>query len=186
MLKFFTFLLCSQFAFAQNVTFINRELLKVNENSYTQREAEIYLLVKALRKSERSFLAKEANWKRALRDYKNDMLVYEDSRKLRYTMDSGTDFKDEIKSIRKSIQEDKELRDLASRLVISDKDILNALLTLGRVDKYKMDQNENPIESSFVHKSRRVPTLDKKSYVYFYKDAFVYRYIQPNAFKLHK
>lgn len=165
---------------------IDRILMKINESAFTQRELENYLLVKAVRKSQRQLIASEKNWYSAVRAFKDDMLIYEESRKLRYPVEASATLPADVQYVKAAIQKDAELRILADRLLLTEKDIETILRVMLRVDKYKGEQRENAFDTMGVPPKRRVPFLDKRNSVRMYDDAMSYRHIEPNAFKFNK
>lgn len=181
MVKIFAFLFClSSFCFGETLV-VNRLLLKINDSAYTQRELEIFLLIKAIQKRDKTLLASEQNWKLALKNFKNDMLLYEESRKLRYSIESSKDLSTEVQQIKDAMEADAEFKAYAGRLGIHTKDIEQKLRISLRIEKYKIDQRDSAFENPNAM-SARFSLLEKRNYVRYYNDADVYVYIQPNAF----
>lgn len=181
------FILCSFFpslAFADVI--VDRIVLKINDSAFTQRELETYLLVKAVRKKQRELVATQENWERAVKYFKNDMLIHEESRKLKYPVETPATLPQDVKDIQASLQADGEWKALADRLLINEKDIEAVVRMLLRVEKYKGEQRETSLDTVSVPPARRVPFLEKRNYVRFYDDAMSYRRIEPRVYKFHK
>jgi hypothetical protein len=177
----FQCLLCFVFsisAYAEPILF-NRVILKVNETAYTQRQLEIYELVKSLHTSSSPLLASAENWKSLLMMFKEDLLVYEEASKLRYASHPSFNAADERQRLKKIIEGDKKLSDLADRLSLSDADYDKTLLMIHKIVSYKEKQEVNPLDVSGIPPDRRVPYLERRVYVRFYEGAFEYRFIQP-------
>ncbi len=163
---------------------IDRVILKVNDSTYTQRDLEIYLLVKALAVAQSQGIATENNWQDSVQRFKTDMLAYEETFKLRYA--SSSKIADaELAKVRTLITASKELNDLSQRLVIADKDIEQSLIMLERIQKYNKEQKES-VESQGIPHERRVPLAEKRNFVRIFDDAHEYRFIQPSAFSAAK
>jgi hypothetical protein len=145
---------------------------------------ENHLLVKALQKSKRELIATAQNWESSVNAFKNDMLSFEESRKLRYTLESITNLAEQVQAIRSTIESDKQTSDLAKRLLISDRDIERILKDLVRIDKYKIDMKDSSFETMGVPPDRRVPSLEKRFFVQIYDGAMNYITIQPSAYKV--
>ncbi len=161
----------------------DRVLFKINDASFTQREMEIYLLVKALQLSQNELIATEKNWQSALLNYKNAMLIYEESKKLHLSTEQvGLD--KQVLALRTMILNDKALNMLGDRLGIDDKDIELTLHISARVEKAKNVQKESLNDSLGIPPAKKVPILDRKNFVRIFDDAEIYRLIQPKAFLL--
>lgn len=161
---------------------VNRMILKINNNAYTQREMETYLLVKALQKDKRSFLATAENWSESLKNYKEDMLIYEEALKLRFNFGRDTDLKETVEMIMAKVTKDKDLNPYAKRLLLIEEDYAKALSLYKNVEKYRPSLKENPSNLAQMPPDRRVSYLERRNYSRFYDDAFTYRVIEPSLF----
>lgn len=163
----------------------DRVLFKIGEASFTQREMEIYLLVRNLQFDRKEPIANEQNWSSTLQNFKNAMLVYEESKKLHLNIEqAGLD--KQVATIKNAILNDKSLTELSDRLGVDEKDIELTLLVSARVEKAKHVQKENLSETLGIPPAKKVSALDKKHFVRFFDDAETYRLIQPKAFLLRK
>ena len=171
--------------FAEPVV-VDRILLKINESAFTQRELENYMLVKAIRRSNRELVASQQNWESSVQFFKDDMLVYEESRKLRYPVEASTKIVEDARNIFVTIQTDSELKSLADRLLLSEKAIQNILRMMLRVEKFKVEQRDTAMDVIAVPQKKRVPFLEKRNFIRMYDEAMTYKRIEPSAFKFNK
>ncbi len=162
---------------------IDRLLLKINDTAYTQRDMETYLFVKALHKKNEDIFVKDKNWNASLKIFKNDMLIYEEFHKLRYTLDAQVKLSEELQQILAKIESDEDLKKLTQRLCIAETKIEQVLHMISRIEQYKTDVKESVFELPNISESHRVSVLEKRNSVFFYKDAGVYLFIAPNAYK---
>jgi len=165
---------------------VDRIVMKINETAFTQRELENYLLVKAVRRSQKQLIATQENWEASVQLFKNDMLIYEESRKLRYPVEIPTTLPSDVKAVQQVIETNPEMKNLEDRLLLNERDIDNVLRMMLRIEKFKVDQRDNAAEVIAVPQKKRVPFLEKRNYIRMYDDAMSYRRIQPNAFPFSK
>ena len=162
---------------------VNRLLIKINESSFSQREMEIYFLAKSLSLNNKDLVVTENNWPVLIRAYKDDMMLYEETRKLHYSQDIEKDMGKKLALVKDGIQKDPFLGGIEKRLAMNDRDLEIALVALARVEKFRSEQKEStdPLKAP---PNRRVPSIEKRNYVRYFQEAGRYRYIQPQAFPL--
>ncbi|MBI2603513.1 MAG: hypothetical protein HYW48_10715 [Deltaproteobacteria bacterium] len=162
---------------------IDRMILKINETAFTQREVETYFLVKAVTSADYNLLPNEQTWGKVLTEFKNDILLYEESQKLRHVSPTPQADLDKTMNLLREKTKHGLPGAFAERLALKEQDLLTALQIFLKVEKVR-DQKATPIGSHKRSSDGRlaISDLEQKNYVRFFDDAEVYKLIQPNAF----
>ncbi len=166
-------------AFAERIT-IDRMLLKVNETAYTQRQLEVYLLVKSLRADTEPWIVSQNNWNKTLKVLKQDMLSCEETYKHR-TATFAKITNEDVQSIQKLIASRPETQELSQRLAISSKDVEQSLAMLARVQRQNREQLEQK-DFQGIPQQRRVASIEKRNSFRFYDGTEAYRHLQADKF----
>lgn len=162
---------------------VDRMLLKINDTAFTQRDAETYLLLKAILQEDRTLIPSAQSWTKGLREFKNDMLLYEESQKLRHISPFTESQLNQLMGQIQKQSKEGPAGELAKRLALSEGDWKDALQIFLKVEKAKNTEHSPAEKRQTSGGNQKFSELEKKNYVRFFEDAESYKVIHPSQFR---
>lgn len=179
---FFLTFLAPHILYAEGIL-ADRVLMTVDSATYTQRDVEIYFIVKALTQADETLLVSEKNWKASIWKFKEDMLLYEEALRTNLQRDDEVSFREEVQTLFADLQKSKVFKKDIERLLIDKKSFEKTFLILKKTKHQSSDSKKVSGSMRFLPKHRQLPVLDKAYFVHFKEDAFEYKKIHPSYFK---
>lgn len=160
---------------------VDRMVLKVNDSAYTQREVELYFLVKAFLREDPALLVGANNWKIRLHNFKDDALVFEDSTRMSVGMIA---IPAELQKKLKAIYQNNLYRPELDRLVVVDRDLEVAAYFLRTVERHidNIDRTGQKRRFAMRQRGKKRGDLELRHFIFFYQDAEQYRLLRPRQF----
>lgn len=122
---------------------IDRQLLEVESNSYTQRHFEIYFLVRQLllsRNSKPDLALRQENWERELQNFKNEMLINhfmdQETQRLSSLFPNKSMLETAFDMVQNRSQKVTAAQEISKRLQIHEDELRRALTQILKVQSY--------------------------------------------------
>jgi hypothetical protein len=153
--------------FSLQAAMLDRVLLRVERNGFSQREMETYFLVQAYQTQNLKLIVREETWLERLAAFKNDMLIWVENRVL--TIQSTHD--DVEKKILQELCSTAPYDAECQRLAIDTQDLNRALERRRLVEEYKRSE-------ALIWRQMTLKPLESKYYVRFYAGSKTYQRLQ--------
>jgi hypothetical protein len=188
-IQLFTSILCLFFSlsFSSPVTaqiLGNRLILDINNISFTQRELEVYILVRKILdhqvNMQENYRMKQELWVPSLEDFKNDMLMVMESERLRQSRGSEQERQKLYAEVETATQNN-FIQGYIILLGINSQDLKAAvdkyMLTLALKKNPEIYGKNNKQKISF---EEWISQLEKSYFLHFFNEADIYKPITPN------
>jgi len=126
-----------------NLALVDRQILEVEANSYTQRQFEIYFLVKQLllsRNAKPDLALHQGNWEEQLQHYKSDILINQfmdqEAQRLSSLFPSKSMLETAYEMVQNRSHKVTAAQDFVNRLQIQDEEMKRALVEILKVQSY--------------------------------------------------
>lgn len=167
---------------ANGQNLLDRLIVKINQDYFTQREVESYITVKKLITQDNNlavdFITKE-NWNETLQEFIDDLIVYTEINRLGIYRARKNQIKDLLNIIHKKKEKHLQTAKFMEHLNLDDNTLTKRIETAARVANYIKNKMPNSKNTKIEH--TWLVNLRKKYIVRLYKRAKIYVPIHPKA-----
>lgn len=162
-------------------TLVDRLVVEVNGEAFSQRDLEVYLLVKQVLQGQPPETAKfvATNWKGILAEFTEDMLIRQETDRLGSFQASVERFKTSLKQVQSAFKTQNFLRTETARLGIDNKSLVRSVTFVLRIMVYKENKERQFPRASKTSSPVWSGRLKERAFVRIYEDARRFKKIEP-------
>ena len=153
----------------------DRLLMEINHYTFSQRQMEVYLLVKNLinKKGEKVPIPGAENWLESVEKFKEDMFIYLEAKRLGRFQAPDEKIQSIAKDLQRQLDADPSLKNIAQRLGVDRQTLLRAAGNVVQVQEFRSLKSMNG-EAGWIK------NLASKYVVRSFKGSYEYRFIHPS------